>query len=414
MNKTRLQGERPLERRNLQDSSHAYDKQLLSKIGRPKTPPWSSSAGSIDASSPVSQGGYPQLAKHPIQLKQMSLSDRSMSASSDSPCRVGSPFGSKWADSPQSAAVSPGLILSAASAKSFMDYRSPTYEGSHGSFSSGSRSDPFARMRHSGRRADSDGLIGAGGLDEGASLASRSKRGGSYDQSIFSEADLDSDFPSEETGGMRHLHLDDRTPPSIDVQSPDSRSGMKRRASSPLREAAHDDKASLQIVGGTSSELYQRRTSGHLSTSRASPNNRYHPTHGSVSSTSSSGLQNGSYASSAGLSVGGSSITSISSSHGRLSPSGISPLSDYHDGRDSPYINSNSLDESPRSSISRPHQPITSDLKSTAAIARKMSSDNTSRGSSLSNTGPKLQSNMHICDCCPKKPKKFDTAEELQ
>ena len=413
MNTTRLQGERPLERRNLQNSSHAYDKQLLSKIGRPKTPPWSSSMGSIDPSSPVSQGVYQQPSKHPIQLKQMSLSDRSMSASSDSPFKVGSPFGSKWADSPQSTAVSPGLILSAASAKSFMDYRSPTYEGSNGPFSSDNRSNPFARIRHPGQRAESDGFISAGGFDDGASVASRSKRGGSYDQSIFSEPDLDLDFPSEETGGMRHLHLDDRMPPSIDVQSPDSRSGMKRRASSPLREAAHDDKASLQIVGGTSSDLYQRRTSGHLSTSRASPNNRYHPTHGSVSSTSSGGLQNGSYASSTGLSVGGSSITSISS-HDRLSPSGISPLSDYHEGRDSPYVNSNSLDESPRSSISRPHQHITADLKSTAAIARKMSSDNTRPGNSLTNNGPKLQSNMHICDCCPKKPKKFDTAEELQ
>ena len=276
-------------------------------------------------------------------------------------------------------------------------------------------------MRQAGRRSDSDGSIlvgghgGTGGFDrpDSASAMGRSKRGGSYDQSSFtSEPDLDdSDFPIEETSGMRHLQLDDRNPPSIDVYSPDSRLGMKRRASSPLREAAHDDKAQAQIVGGSSgsSELYQRRTSGHLSTSRASSINRFHPTHGSVSSTSSSGQHNGSYASSAGLSVGDSSITSISSSHDRLSPGGISPLSEYHDSRDLPYVASASLEQqSPQSSVSRPQPSV----KSSAAIARRMSTEGTGRGKQ--HTAPNLQSNMHICDCCPKKPKKFGTAEELQ
>ena len=318
-------------------------------------------------------------------------------------------------ESPRASVVSPGLISSAANAKNFMEHRNSGYDNSIGPFSTSSRMDGFARMRQA-RRADSDGSILVGGFDDSHSSASnRVKRVGSYDQSVFtSEPDLDSDFPIEETGGMRQLHLDDQAPPSIDVHSPDSRLGMKRRASSPLREAQHEDKAQQQHSVGNASDLYQRRTSGHLATSRASPTNRYHPPHGSVSSTSSGGLQNGSYASSTGLSVGGSSYTSVGSND-RLSPAGISPLSEYHDTREPPYVSSNSLDQSPRNSISRaPHQRIPPDLKATAALARKMSLDNATRVKPQAPNKPQLQSNLHICDCCPKKPKKFDTAEELQ
>ena len=390
---------------------------LLSKIGRPQTPPRISASGNGDA-SPTTRGPFQQSTKHPLHLKQLTLADRSSSTASDQVFKPGSPLASRWTESPRSSIVSPGLISSAASAKNFMEHRNSGYDNSIGPFSASSRSDGFARMRQA-RRADSDGSILVGGFDDvSSSVSSRGKRVGSYDQSVFnSEPDFDSDFPIEETGGMRQLHLDDRTPPSIDVHSPDSRLGMKRRASSPLREAQHEDKAQQQLDVGNASDLYNRRTSGHLSTSRASPTNRYHPPHGSVSSTSSGGLQNGSYTSSTGLSVGGSSYTSVGSND-RLSPAGISPLSEYHDPRDPrdpPFVTSNLLDQSPRNSISRaPHQRIPSDLKNTAAIARKMSMDNATRVKQQASSKPQLQSNLHICDCCPKKPKKFDTAEELQ
>ena len=376
----------------------------MSRIGKDKTPPRSSFSASIDA-SPVSL--FSQSAKRSSQLKSLSFSEKSSSTPSESPFKASTSFGSKWMDKPHVGVLSPSLISTAASANSFLNHRSPTHDGYS------QQAEGLARSRRAGRRSDSDGSILVGGLDRpdsASGMMGRSKRGGSYDQSFFnSEADLDSDFPIEETSGMRQLHLDDRTPPSIDVYSPDSRLGMKRRASSPLREAAHDDKSQVQIVGGSSGDLYQRRTSGHLSTSRASSINRFHPTHGSVSSTSSSRHPNDSYASSTSLSVGSSSITSISSSHDRLSPGGISPLSEYHDSRDLPYVASTSLEQqSPRSSASRSQAGI----KSSASLARKMSTDNTSRGKQ--HNTPNLQSNMHICDCCPKKPKKFSTAEELQ
>ncbi|MCJ1401725.1 hypothetical protein MMC11_004942 [Xylographa trunciseda] len=408
-----LQGERPLERLNRSDSSHAYDKQLLTKFaGKPRTPPRSSTSGSVEM-SPITQGLYRSSTKPPQPpLSSLSFSDRSFSSSSDSPFKVGSPFGSKWTSSPKSAVVSPSHISNAANTKSFQDYRNPPILEGVQSPSSATDYDRFARVRIPNRRADSNGSIITGGFEDGAaSGASRFKRGESYDPGFLTnEPDLDLDFPIEETGGMRQLHLDDRSPPSIDVHSPNSRLGMKRRASSPPRDATHDSKTPLQTVGGTSSELYQRRTSGHLSATRASPVHRYHPSHGSVSPASSGGLLNGSYASSAALSLGGSSITSLSS-HERSSPSGLSPLSEQHDSRDSHYAKSPSHNSVPQDPMSHPHH-MNTDIQATAALAQKMSAENASHNAQ--SNAPKIQANIHICNCCPKKPKKFDSLEELR
>ncbi|MCJ1392232.1 hypothetical protein MMC18_005099 [Xylographa bjoerkii] len=405
-----LHGERPLEKQNRTDSSHAYDKQLLTKFaGKPRTPPRSSTLGSVDM-SPIPHGLYRSSTKPPQPPpSSLSFSDRSFSSSSDSPFKVGSPFGRKWTSSPKSAVVSPSLISNAANAKSFKEYRNPPILEGVQSPSSVPDGERFARVRIPSRRADSNGSIITGGFEDGG--ASGSKRSQSYDPGFLTnEPDLDLDFPIEETGGMRQLHLDDRSPPSIDVHSPNSRLGMKRRASSPPRDATHDSKTPLQTVGGTSSELYQRRTSGHLSATRASPVHRYHPSHGSVSPASSGGLLNGSYASSAALSLGGSSITSLSS-HERSSPSGLSPLSEQHDSRDSHYVKSPSLNSVPQDPMSHPHH-MNSDIQTTAALAQKMSAENASHN--VQSNAPKLQANIHICNCCPKKPKKFDTMEELR
>ena len=397
----RLQGERPLEQRNLHDSSQAYDKQQLLRIGKPKTPPGTFGPGSVDA-SPKSKDSDFRLGKHPNQLKSLTFSERSLSTSSDSPFKAGSPFNNRWGNSSQSAVVSPGLISSAAHAKSYMDLRSPSQSSSV--LSSANESERFAHVRRGSRRSESNGSI-LMGLDDASSVASQSNRG-SYDHTIFSEPD--SDFPMEETGGMRQLHLDDRTPSSMNVHSPNFRAGIKRRASSPPPEGSHEDKAPLQTIGG-SSELYQRRTSGHLVANRASPVHRFHPNNSSTSSASSAGIRNGSYASSAGLSVGG---TSSISSHEQHSPGDTSPPLEQHNDRDSSYAISAVLDPSLRGPALRPHQRIPPDTKSAAAIARKMSSDNTGLVKQLNKSN--IQANAHICGCCPKKPKKFDTLEELQ
>ncbi len=374
------------------------------------------------------QGG-----KYPHKLKSSSLSDGPMSAPAE-PYFKKEPTLSRLGDSPRSRAVSPGLISSAASAKNYMDYRSPPSDNM--TPSSAVDSDQQARFftnasgysssRGSFNRPRRESLSGSGSVfsnfDESAAgsfnsitseYASRAKRS-SHDQSMmFAEPDSAAEFPMEETGALRQLHLEDRPPPSLETPyyyslSADARSGMslKRRASSPPPEAAHDDKALHSA--GSGSELYQRSTA-HLTATRGSPINRFAPIQqGSISSTSSSGLRNGSYASSGGLSVGGSSISSNSTHE----PGGLSPASDQHNTRDLQHNNSLPMTSSPRDSLSRSHQRTSSDTKSAAAIARKMSSENS--GPRKLHNAPGLQAHVHICECCPKKPKKFDTLDELK
>lgn len=423
----RLHGERHLERANLENSSQAYDNKLLSKIGKPKTPPRASSLGNVEA-SPTSNMPFHPGGKYPQKLKSFSLSDGPTGALSE-PQFKKEPPPSRFGDSPRSRAISPGLISSAASAKNYMDYRSPTFDSMSPlsaaeadqptrfpSNSSGNNSSRSSLNRHRPRR---ESLSGSGSnFDESAAgsfysttseYANRKRT--SHDQSIlFAEPDM------EETGALRQLHLEDPMPPSLDSSyyyssSADARSGMslKRRASSPPPEAAHDDKALHSA--GSGSELYQRSTA-HLAAGRGSPINRFAPIHGSsLSSQSSSNFRNGSYASSGGLSVGGSSVSSIST-HERLSPSGLSPASDQLNTLDLQHNNSLPMTSSPRNSLSRPQPRAPSDTKSSAAIARKMSSENP--GPRKLHNAPGLQAHVHICECCPKKPKKFDTLEELK
>lgn len=383
---SRLHGERPLERRNLQSSSNAYDKQLLSRIGRPNTPPRTMSVGGAGPEgSPTSRISFSQAGAHPHKLKSLSTSDGSLDPVS------------RWVSSPQSANISPGQLSSAASTRSYMAFRSPSCDSN--APSSAIDSERYAHVRNCGRRSGSGSI----NFDDALRLASRSNRG-SYDQSVF--ADQDTDFPMEETGGMRQLRIDDRTPPGSEGHSPGSKLGVKRK---PSREALRDDKAPLQAAN-LSNDLHHRRASGHLCPTRASPVHRFQPAHGSVSSTSSASIRNGSYASSAGLSAGGSSMTSMSS-YDRLSSGGISPSSELDLGHDSPYMTSVNLDPSPRSSLSKSHQRSLSESKQPGpASARKMSGD----AANVSRHGASKLQGVFICECCPKKPKRFDSEEELE
>lgn len=465
----RLHGARHLEQRNLQNSSQAYDNKLLSKIGRPETPPRSLSIGSIEGSPTSSQAFY-QIAKPPHRLKCSSTLDEPMCASPDLPFRKDSfpsRFGSSPQSRPQSRPISPGLITSATIGKQFMDWRSPTWDcGSTPSSAieweqhqrrPGSSPHPLRHQRS--RRSGSGPILSS--LDESAphpanlsnpyntsntgnDCSNRYKRG-SYDQSVITESDPAvsgniSDYPVEETGAsaFRRLHLDDHTPhSSLESFSPsyylpslfnshssstESRMGVKKRkAGSPPPGGPHDDKP-LLLVGGDCSDYHNRSTTSstaQLSANQSSPQNLFAPSHGSISSASSSGLRNGSYASSNGLSLG-SSITSISShdhlSPGGLSPGCISPSSEQQQqhqqqqiGRDSPYVSTLSLNPGPQDSLSRAQQRPQAEPQSTAAIARKMSGPAAPQKHS---TAPKIQN--HICECCPKKPKKFDTLQELK
>ena len=345
----------------------------------------------------------------------------------ESPFKPGSPF-SSHGESPWSRAISPSQISSAASAKSYMDFRSPTWDPSAPPSAVERRAPPQQRHystpnipRSARSRRSGSGSVFSN-ADESADAksehANSGTKRGSHDQSVVSEPDL-ADFPMEDTGAsnttaLRQLHLDDRVPPESLTNHPlsqDSKmSGMKRGASSPPPEASRGDK--VPLVGGSSNELYQRNASSHLAANhRGSPIHHYAQPHGSVSSTSSQGFRNGSYASSVALSVG-DSMTSISS-HERHSPRGVSPSSEYplEIKNDGPYYNQ----QPPIPTLQNPFVPDQqqppSDPKTTTVAARKMSSDPPFQRKP---SAPGLQAHVHICVCCPKKPKKFDTLEELR
>jgi hypothetical protein len=307
-----------------------------------------------------------------------------------------SPF-SRWGDGGLSAVSSPSHY-----ANGPYDYRSPRDQDD-------AERSPLPYLRHSASGSLSNS-------EDNHSFASRAN--GDSDRNL----DIDTDFPMEETSGLRRLRIDDSSL-RLEGHSPISAAGQKRRASSPPRE---DGQLSLHTVG-SASDLFRRRESA----SRASPTRRLHSSHGSVSSVGS-GPRNSSYIST--LSLAASSITSMSSygrlstgglSPGGLSPSGLSPggLSpggfspggvsprSNDGGNDSPYTTSSSLTASPHGSVSSPnHQHAMPEAR--PLIGSRKSSDR-SIGEVKRITTDKSHE-VFICECCPKKPKKFETEEELK
>jgi len=329
--------------------------------------------------------------------------------------------------------MSPSLISSAASAKSYMDFRSPTSTADSSVPPSstdlhppGSRhySSPNITRRQHSQRSGSESVLPnweESSIKSEYASGTRVIKRGTEDQSAFSEPDTAGDFAMEEpasnttTTALRQLHLDDQTPATSYDQSisshhhspysaSDSRtSGMKRGASSPPPEASRGDKVPLHSVGGTTTHL--------TAYNRQSPINPYPQPHGSFSPPSSMAYRNGSYASSTGLSAGASSNTSIPSQE-RLSPRGLSPTSEYQQNiENAPYTHQQPMNPSPHESFPHAHQRTPSDSGSAAAIARKVSNDSTTQ---RKGSAPGLQAHVHMCSCCPKKPKKFETLEELR
>lgn len=315
-------------------------------------------SSSAHDSSPTSRIAAEQ-HRNPTQLKPLSLPIITSRALVESPL-------SRWAEAPLSSTISPNNPFPRFTAQGLYDNRSP-------SDTIDSDRSPLPYIRRSG----SGSVLG----DDASSIASRS-----YDQRT--SPDRDGDF-QEETG-FRRLHIDEYSS-RHEAYSPGATTGIKRRASSP---PVDEGGPSLHTVG-SASDLFRRRES----VSRTSPSPRFHSTSGSVSSTAS-GPRSNSYAST--LSV----ATSVSS-YGRLSPGGISPGStDMPEGA---YVTTLSLNPSPRGSSSRPnHQrSLSSD---TRPLMTRKPSDTVSHPKL--NGAPKLQG-VFMCECCPKKPKKFDSQEEL-
>jgi len=205
---------------------------------------------------------------------------------------------------------------------------------------------------------------------------------------------------------MRNLNIDDRSPAGSDEYYMQQKIGLKRRASSPPPEAVREDRP---ITSGNP-DLYHRR-SAQMLVNRNTPASRFQMHHGSLSSVSSSGPRTGSVGSSLGFSTTASSMTSYGGEQ-RLSPSALSPSGPTELGPVSPYAANKSLNPSPRGSLSRPqHQRGYSESEHPSQI-RRLSQESTihSRQNSMANRIP----GSYICECCPKKPKKFDSEDELR
>jgi hypothetical protein len=361
----RFTSERQLGQKALDFASHAYDKQLLSKIGGPNTPnalttPTRTTAPPLLSVSAQEPATNTSLSKLNGQLKPLSVPDR-LQPSLDSPI-------SRW---PPSGAISPNQS----------GFRSPIFDGE-------------PHQRRFGSISTTPGTF-----DDGASFH---QHRGSFDQSIFSS---ESEFGMEESG-LRDLNINDRSPGSEEYQG-GSKAGLKRRASSPPSEAAREDRP----TGSGNTDLYHRR-SAQMLVSRNSPVSRFQapPGQGSLSSTSSLSQRTASFASSYGFSTAASSLTSYSGDP-RLSPSALSPSAEADLGPVSPYAASRSLNPSPRASLSKPHHQRGLSENEHPQI-RKMSTDSILQSRKNSTAG--RLPGAYICECCPKKPKKFDSEEELR
>ncbi|KAK3293790.1 uncharacterized protein B0H64DRAFT_417938 [Chaetomium fimeti] len=227
----------------------------------------------------------------------------------------------------------------------------------------------------------------------------------------------DADFPMEETTRMRSLAIEDQwrerdwdrdrdrereRERERDCYQP----GQKRRASSP----PSDDAA-------VANDLLRRRDGGLMT--RGSPTPRLLAIPQNSLSSVSSASRSGSFASN----LTASSVTSMGSfgrrSPNALSPGGLSPTDPM--SCSSPYPPPTSLSASPRPSIGRsvgalsPHhrtpseQPLPAQATRTVTSPRKIADVPKSHSSLAAKLkGP------YMCECCPKKPKKFETDEELR
>lgn len=353
----RLQSERQLEQTSLKDSSQAYDKSLLSRIGGPNTPKRLSLTYSPQETA---QLAHAESERRNGQLRPLSMPERRHNSSD-------SPGSSRWPPSmPSSGAISPSFA---------------------GFFEPGMPDSNRTNVRN-------------GSLTFEDSASQR----GSYDHNMF----VNEEFPMEE-GGMRELNISDRSPGSEEFML-GAKSGIKRRASSPPREPTREERSSVGSAAGQH-DLYHRRSIQQFP-NRHSPVSRFHPNHGSLSSTASSLGPRGSLSSSMGLSVASIASSNTSYASGRISPGAVSPAIDPELRAGTPYSGKRSHNPSPVAPNSQHQRTFSGSTQGGGGGgARKLSSDSAQqpRHDSIS----KMQG-AYICECCPKKPKKFDAEEDLR
>ncbi|KAK3614006.1 hypothetical protein LTR56_027541, partial [Elasticomyces elasticus] len=333
----RLQSERQLEVRTLEASSNTYDRQMLSRIGGPNTPKHfqvSHTTGLPHAAQLSHSDGE----RRTSQLRPLSVPERRNTASNS----LDSPAGSRW---PASGGASPG----------FRDWGDLSiYDGS-------------PRIRH-----------GSIAFDESF------WHGGSYDHSMIINEDV------EEDDQMGILNIHDKCLSGLDDLS-QLKTGTKRRASSPPREATREQRVSVCSGSGQNEVLR-----GPAHPSQLPP--RFQPNHSSISLGPSVGPRHGSLESSLGIASIPSSVTSYGSQ--RLSPGAAAPALD-------PALQLGTPNKSTRLSRAT-HQGT---LSVNTQVGRKPSID--SMSPSQHGSVSHWQGSF-VCNCCLKKPGKFNIQDDLR
>lgn len=195
---------------------------------------------------------------------------------------------------------------------------------------------------------------------------------GSYVGHSADEMDID------DNSSLKRLRLDDGY----------TAASQKRRAPSPRSD---------DIMHGVPPHMAAARHNEY--NYRASPTPRLStgPTEPPMSALSTS--RSNSYVSTPSTSIG----LPTSNAFGRRSPGGLSPNTVSPTSAHSPYTPTMSADPSPRATTGRalPH-------------GRNLSATSPRKVAELQKPGGPQTQGFHMCECCPKKPKKFDTLEELQ
>jgi hypothetical protein len=329
--------------KTLERSSQAYDKQLLSRIGGPRTPPFrSADSPSTSTGNQDTPASIHKPAKHlrPLAMPERRYSDMDTRSPHTSAIagQWSGPVGATGNIAPQSSAASPGI-----------PGRSPQSENGH---------NMERTLSSIAGRSTNNNFI----KSEENPMPGRLAHRNSY-EGVFNEQDLS----THHSPAMQQLNIQSQSPGDLE----DYKTGQKRRAQSPPTDAHVDPR------------LPQYRPS-QAPEHRLSQAPRFQAP-SSLSSAASSVPPSASYPSSYQLS-NPSSATSYNSE--QLSPAGYGP-----DG----FV--------ARASGGMPPPP-----PSNLSTAAPRIPQHGRQQSSSASRPPGLW----ICDCCPKKPKKFDSEDELR
>lgn len=375
-------------------SMTAYDRGVLQKLSRippqsnqPRIPysPINDNPGSLENDFPRRSGWNRTAASSPIAIG---------SRSSEFPMDRW-PIGNTRRDHTTARMIlSPEQNLSGFSSP--MDYRNPASDTLGASFF-GPNDDPYGEQQL--RSPICESLLRANSFDDSRGRPPLSPRK-SYDRLSRGEDDLMmDDIPSTH---ISKLSIRSETPPRSNTFSSinnSQKAGSKRRASSPPNEdrgLAQGDPS--RKTGYENNENSHRRSPNGTpyTAARCSPGigSKFHASFGMHNgSVGSSFASNGTGWSN---SLGASSIVSVATSYS--TQDGNSPRASFPSPSD---LDSSAVDTSYVNTTMRTNRQRDMSLPDRDLIPPKLSPGHKHSG-------------IYVCECCPKKPKKFDSKMDLQ